>query len=147
MVDDGRGDNGSWIKKADRKKRTVGIAQLILQQLLTKLLSSWGRLLTSLVPINFLLLAWNCSTLSFWSGSVKPKWSYFSFPLNGRDSSLLFWLALLFSFLRGQIVRSPTPFLLSLFRQTILSPFSYLPFSLGRIFLSPNSLSSLLFLD
>ena len=61
-----------------------------------------------------LLVAWNGSMLLFWSRSGKGTWSLFSFPLNGRDTSLLFWLALLYSpspFLLGQLFSSPTPFL------------------------------------
>ena len=50
-----------------------------------------------LVPANFLLVAWNGSMLLFWSRSGKETRSLFAFPLNGRDSLLLFWLALLYS--------------------------------------------------
>ena len=65
--------------------------------------------------------------LLFWSQSVQPTWSKFSFAPNGQDSPLLFWLALLFScsprYPLGQTILSPAS-----------SPFSYF---LGQIFPGP----------
>ena len=43
------------------------------------------------------LVAWNGSMLLFWSRSGKRTRSLFVFPFGGRDSLLLFWLALLYS--------------------------------------------------
>ena len=71
-----------------------------------------------LVQADFSLAAWNGSMLLFWSRSGKQTRSIFSLPLNGRDSILLFWLALLYSpspFSLGQIISSPTPFLAFVF--------------------------------
>ena len=51
----------------------------------------------------FLLIAWNGGMLLFRSRSEKRTRSKFSFPLNGRDSLLPFWLALFYS---------PSPFYL-----------------------------------
>ena len=67
-----------------------------------------------LVQADFLLVAWNGSMLLFWSRSGKETRSLFTFPVNGRYSSLLFWLALLYflsPFSLGQFISLPTPFL------------------------------------
>ena len=80
----------------------------------------------------FLLVASNDSMLLFWSRSGKLTWSLFSFPLNGRDSLLLFWLALLYS---------SSPFYLD---KNILSPIS-LPSSLRIKIFEVKILSSFCF--
>ena len=62
--------------------------------------------------------------LFFWSPYEKLTRSLFTFPLNGRDSSLFFSLVLLYSpslFLLGQIISSPTPFLLFAFLDKFFS--------------------------
>ena len=53
---------------------------------------------TSLVQADFILVALNGSLLFFWSPSGKRTRSYFPFPFNGRNSSILFRLASLHSF-------------------------------------------------
>ena len=77
----------------------------------------------------FSLVASNGSMLLFWSRSGKETGSLFSFQLNGRDSSLVFWLALLYS---------PSPFLLE---QIISNPTPFLPFPFGQNFSKSNSSS------
>ena len=52
---------------------------------------------TCLVQADSLLVALNGSLLFFWSPSGKRTRSYFSFPFNARNSSILFRVALLHS--------------------------------------------------
>ena len=113
-------------------------------QILTGAFSYRLQLPTMADTSHFLLFAWNGSMLLFWSRSGKGTHSLFSFPLNGRDSLLLFWLALLFSpspFLLGQIISSPTPFLpFAFLEKTFISPIP-LVFSLRtKKILSPTSI-------
>ena len=80
--------------------------------------------------------------LLFWSQSGKLTGSLFSFPLNGRDSSLLFRLDLpYFSPLVGQIILSPTPFLLSLSRKKVF----WVQFLLSLLFGQKHSKSNFIF--
>ena len=81
-----------------------------------------------LVQAFFLLIAWNGSMLLFWCRSGKRTRSLLSFPLNGWDCSLLFWLALLYS---------PSAFYLDKIFQVQIH-FYFCP--LDKIFLSPISL-------
>ena len=80
--------------------------------------------------------------LLFWSRSGKLTRSLFSFPLKGWDSSLLFRLDLTyFSRLVGQIILSPTPFLLSLSRKKVF----WVQFLLSLLFGQNYSKSNFIF--
>ena len=81
----------------------------------------------------FLLVAWYGSMLLFWSRSAQPTRPYFSLPPEGRDSSLLLWLIILYSsspwYSLGQIDPYPTSISVFSFSWTIiLSRIPLLPF-------------------
>ena len=96
-----------------------------------------------LVQAYFLLVAWNGSMLLFWSRSGKLTRSLFSFPVNGREFLLLFWLVFLYypspSYL-NKLFQVQLPFSLSLFRTNISESNFFSLFSLDKNFLSPTSL-------
>ena len=62
------------------------------------LMAPAANLIACLVQAGFLLVAWKGNMLLFWSRSGKLTRSKICFPLNRRDSSFLFWLALLYFF-------------------------------------------------
>ena len=91
-----------------------------------------------------LLVAWNDSVLLIWNRSGNEIRLLLTFPLSGRDSLLLFWLALLYSpspFLLGQIIfksNSLSPF--CLFGQKLSKSNSSSLFSSDKTILSPTSI-------
>ena len=97
------------------------------------LTGSWCQ--PCLVQAYFLLVAWKGSMLLFRSRSGKGTRSLFSLPLNGRNSSLLFWLALLYSpspFYLDNFFLGPTPFLPFAFLDKISSVHILFPLPFGQ---------------
>ena len=97
------------------------------------------------------LVAWNSGMMLFWTRSGKRTRSLFASPLNGRDSLLLFWFALLYSpspVLLGQIISSPTTFFFpfAFLDKNFRSPIPLL-FSLGQKFSKSNINSANFFYD
>ena len=115
-------------KKTWWNKETLGVAKMLFTKNSNDSYFPIGSSCQPwLVQANFLLVAWNGSMLLFWSRSGKETRSLFAFPLKGRDSLLLFWLALLYSpFYLDKIILSPNLSSLFSLDKNILSPTSIL---------------------